>query len=219
MTRKLNLPDGARAPDTSGLMVAPSALRNLGPIVDVLVPRLPRRGDVLELASGTGQHIAALAVHRPDLTFHPTEPDPVRRAAIDARCQGLENVAPAGDLDACAPGWAIVEGADAIVVVNLLHLISDAEMSILLDEASRALAPGGLFAIYGPFLRDGVAVSEGDVQFDADLRAQDAAVGYKDVEVLRTVLSVLGFTFDAIEMPANNLMLLARKAPDVRPPL
>lgn len=211
MIRRLDLP-GAPAPaDESGLMFAASASRNLDPILTVLMPRLPRKGDVLELASGTGQHVAAYAVHRPDLTFHPTEPDPARRAAIDARCRGLPNVAPAGDLNACEPGWAMPGAADAIVVVNLLHLISDAEMSILLDEAARAVTPGGLLAIYGPFLRDGIATSEGDAAFDAHLRGQDPTIGYKDVEVLRTVLTVLGFSLDVVEMPANNLMILADK--------
>ncbi len=212
--RKLTLPDSAAPPDGAGRMSAPAAARNLGPILDVLLPRLPRKGNVLELASGTGQHIAALAAHRPDLTFHPTEPDPERRAAIDARCAGLTNVARTGDLDACIPGWAAEGRADGIVVVNLLHLISEGEMSVLLDEAARALAPGGLFAIYGPFLRDGESTSDGDRAFDAGLRAQDAAIGLKDEGVVRTVLTVLGFDVKAVEMPANNLMLLARKAPE-----
>lgn len=219
MMRKLKTSATAPQADAHGLMSAPSAARNLSPILDVLLPRLPRRGNVLELASGTGQHIAAFAAHRPDLTFHPTEPDADRRAAIDARCRGLPNVAPAGDLDACTRGWATEEAADSIVVVNLLHLISDAEMSVLLDEAARALVHGGVFAIYGPFLRDGTFASDGDLAFDASLRAQDPAVGYKDIEVLRTVLTVLGFALDVVDMPANNLMILARKGPDHHPAL
>ena len=100
------------------------------------------------------------------------------------------------------------------MVVNLLHLISDGEMAVLLDESHRALAPGGLMAIYGPFLRDGRATSAGDAAFDADLRAQDEAVGFKDVAAVETVLRVLGLDVETVAMPANNLMLLAR-APKV----
>lgn len=209
--RRLHLPDAGGRPDADGLMSAPSAARNLAPILDVLLPRMPRRGRVLEIASGTGEHLAALAAHRPDLAFRPSDPDPARRAAVDLRCRGLPNVASAADLDAGEPGWAALHGpADAIVVVNLLHLISDAELSVLLDEAARALAPGGLLAIYGPFLRDGAATSPGDAAFDADLRLQDAAIGYKDAGVVATVLGVLGLPPEAVEMPANNLMLIAR---------
>lgn len=191
-------------------MHAPAAERNREAILNVLLPKLPRRGDVLEIASGTGQHIAALAVHRPDLDFHPSDPDPTRRASIDAHCRSLPNVAAAGDIDAGQPGWAIADAADMVLVINLLHLISDAEMSVLLDEAVQALAPGGLLAIYGPFLRAGVATSPGDVAFDADLRRQDAAIGLKDVDVVHTVLTVLDLRVEVVDMPANNLMVLGR---------
>lgn len=210
MIRRLATPEPARPADGDGRLVAAAAERNLAAILDALLPHLPRRGDVLELASGTGQHIAALAAHRPDLSFHPSDPDPLRRVSIDAHCRGLPNVAQAGDIDACRPGWAVERAADAVVVINLLHLISDGELAVLLDESHRALAPGGLLAIYGPFLRDGIATSPGDAAFDADLRRQDPAVGFKDAEAVETVLRVLGLTVTAVEMPANNLMLIAR---------
>ncbi len=212
--RRLATPEPATAPDEDGRLRAAAAERNLAAILDVLLPRLPRSGDVLEVASGTGQHVAALAAHRPDLTFHPSDPDPLRRVSIDAHCRGLRNVSDAADLDACAPGWAVEQSVGAVVVVNLLHLISDGEMAVLLDESHRALAPGGLMAIYGPFLRDGRATSAGDAAFDADLRAQDEAVGFKDVAAVETVLRVLGLDVETVAMPANNLMLLAR-APKV----
>ncbi|MEL7182081.1 MAG: DUF938 domain-containing protein [Pseudomonadota bacterium] len=211
MIRKPRAAEGTRTDGASGLATAPSAARNLAPILDVLLPRLPSTGDVLELASGTGQHIAAFAAHRPDLTFHPTDPDPDRRAAIDARCKGLPNVAEAGDLDVGVPGWAVKDAAQAIVVVNLLHLISDAEMSVMLDEAAQALSSGGVLAIYGPFQRGGRLTSDGDAAFHAALQADDPAIGYKDLEVVETVLGVLGFTYERHEMPANNILLIAKK--------
>jgi SAM-dependent methyltransferase len=210
MIRRLSLPGSVSRPDLDGTMTAPAASRNLGPILDVLLPRLPDAGCVLELASGTGQHLAALAAHRADLRFLPTEPDPVRRAAIDARCRGLPNVAPAQALDAASRGWAKGLAVEAVLVVNLLHLISEAEMAVTLDEAARAVRPGGLFAIYGPFLRDGQATSEGDAGFDASLRAQDPDIGLKEVGTVTTVLGVLGFAVEVVEMPANNLMVLGR---------
>ncbi|WP_299814314.1 DUF938 domain-containing protein [uncultured Jannaschia sp.] len=193
-------------------MTAPSADRNLRPILDALLPRLPQTGHVLEIASGTGQHIAALAAHRPDVIFHPTEPDATRRASIDAHCRGLPNVMEATELDACRTGWATPGSVDAVVIVNLLHLVSDGEMSVLLDEAHRALSPGGTMAIYGPFLRNGRAISAADRAFDAGLRAQDEAVGLKDIAVLETVLRVLGFDVEVVEMPAGNVMVFGRAA-------
>lgn len=212
MIRKVRTSGASPDADGQGRMVAPAAERNRDAILKVLLPRLPRQGDVLEIASGTGQHIAALAAHRPDLDFHPSDPDPERRASIDAHCRGLPNVAAAGDIDAGQPGWAMQDAADMVLVVNLLHLISDGEMAVLLDEATQALAPGGLLAIYGPFLRGGRTTSDGDRDFDAMLRAQDPVIGYKDIDVVRTVLGVLDLTVEVVEMPANNLMVLARAA-------
>ena len=209
------LATGTPEPEGDGCLTAGAATRNLQPILDALLPRLPRSGTVLELASGTGQHIAALAAHRPDLAFHPTDMDAARRLAIDARCRGLPNVAEAGALDAVRPGWARAEAVEAVLVVNLLHLISDAELSVLLDEAVRTLTPGGLLALYGPFLREGRATSHGDACFDADLRAQDPAVGLKDVEVVETVLAALGLGVRTLGMPANNLMVLAARSDPV----
>ncbi|KIT14213.1 hypothetical protein jaqu_40060 [Jannaschia aquimarina] len=209
MIRRLNLPDSAE-PDREGLLHAPSAARNQKPILDALGPHLPHGGLFLEVASGTGQHVAALAAEHPDLRFQPSEPDPVRRRAIDARTRDLPNVAPARYLDACTPGWGRGLRADVILTVNLLHLISDAEMAVLLDEAAQAIVPGGLLAIYGPFLRGGQATSEGDAGFHMSLQRQDPSIGLKDADLVVSVLQALAFAVDIVPMPANNLMLLAR---------
>lgn len=210
MIRRICTSDTPPGRDDAGRLVVASSERNREAILAVLLPKLPRAGDVLEIASGTGQHIAALAAHRPDLTFHPSDPDPERRASVDAHCRGLPNVEPAGDIDAGRPGWAVPGSAEVVLVVNLLHLLSDGEVAVLLDEAARALEADGLLAIYGPFLRGGQATSEGDRAFDAALRAQDPVVGMKDVAMIRTVLEVLGLEVEVEEMPVNNLMVLAR---------
>lgn len=199
--------------DTSDdLPTTPSAERNLQPILDALRPMLPSQGVVLELASGLGQHIAALAAERPDLSFHPTEPDPERRRIIDARARGLGNVGQARPLDACAPGWGSGVQVQMVLTVNLLHLISDVQLAVLLDEVAQAITPGGIFAVYGPFLRSDRSASAGDLAFQAALRAQDPAIGYKELDVIESVLSVLGFAVTRRDMPANNTLLLARKS-------
>lgn len=213
MIRKLNLPDSATL-DGLGRHSAASAVRNLHPIQLVLNAHLPATGRALELASGTGQHIVAHALSFPGLEWQPSEPDPARLAMIDAWATeaALGNLRPALGLDACAPGWGAAQGPRALVlVVNLLHLISDGEMAVLLDEAAQALGPLGIFAIYGPFLREGAATSPGDAAFDADLRAQDPAIGYKDLGVVCSVLEALQLRVHVEPMPANNVMILAKR--------
>jgi SAM-dependent methyltransferase len=148
----------------------------------------------------------------PGLDWQPTDPDPARRASIAAWSAeaGLANIRAPRDLNAARPGWAEAEvPADLVVLVNLLHLISDAEARTVLAEIAAVLSPGGLFALYGPFLRDGEATSEGDAAFHASLRAQDPAIGYKDVIDTCAQLVAAGLSHvETVAMPANNLLLV-----------
>lgn len=217
MTRRLNLPDSASiaTPGEDGRLNAPSAARNAAPILDLLRHHGPASGHALELASGTGQHAAHFAPALPGLTWQPTEIDPARRASIDAWAASVNapNLRKAIELDATAPHWGAEHaGQDLILLVNLLHLISTDEARQLISEAAQALAPEGRFIIYGPFLRAGETISEGDASFDASLRAQDPEIGYKDDFDVIDWLHDAGLTLvDVVEMPANNLAIVARR--------
>ncbi|MBF9049084.1 DUF938 domain-containing protein [Roseobacter sp. HKCCD9010] len=207
MTAPPDLPPGA--------LSAPAALRNREAILSVLTRIAPPEGNALEIASGTGEHIIAYAPAMPGLTWQPSDPDPDRRASIAAWSaeHPAPNLLPPIDLNACAPGWSENHGPkDMIVLVNLIHLISDADTATLLAEIAKALAPGGIAALYGPFLRDGEATSEGDATFHASLRAQDPAIGYKDVIDVAAALTRNGLhLFETVKLPANNLMLCVER--------
>lgn len=218
MPRRLTLPDTASVaqPDAAGRLFAPSAARNASAIVTLAADMAPKEGRALEIASGTGQHIVELARALPGLHWQPTEIDPLRRASVDARVSdtGLRNVAACIELDATAPGWGADHGGqDFILLVNLLHLISVSEARTLISEAAAALTPGGVLMVYGPFMRDGALTSEGDAAFHASLTAQDPEIGYKsDFDVLDWGQAVWLDYLDMVEMPANNLAILWRKA-------
>ncbi|WP_299424876.1 DUF938 domain-containing protein [uncultured Shimia sp.] len=213
MPRRLNLPDSASVatPDSGGKLFAPSAARNSEPLTQALTPFVPPSGRALEIASGTGQHVVAYAQAFPGTQWQPTEVDPNRITSIAAYLAeaALSNVQAPILLDATAPGWSLHTGpVDLILLSNLLHLISQPEAEVLISEAAQALAPGGCLAIYGPFTRDGTLVSDGDVQFDASLRAQDPELGYKSDTAIRDFGVSRGLkSRDTIEMPANNLLL------------
>ena len=192
---------------------APAAERNADPIAAVLDRHAPATGRALELASGTGQHAAAFARRFPGLDWQPSDADPTALPDIRAWCAGCANIRAPVLLDAARPGWADDwPGFDLVLIVNLLHLIPDAAAETVLDEAARALATGGVLALYGPFRRAGRLVSDGDARFDANLRAQDPRIGYKDVETVEARLRAAGLVRHArIEMPAANLMLVAQR--------
>lgn len=94
-----------------------------------------------------------------------------------------------------------------------MHLIPEHAATTLLVELGAVLAPGGTACLYGPFLRDGQATSAGDAAFDASLRAQDAAIGYKDLAWVMGQLGKAGMACDVLPMPANNLLLVVQHSP------
>ncbi|WP_071672453.1 DUF938 domain-containing protein [Nioella nitratireducens] len=210
MSRKLTLPDAPK-PMPDRRMSAPSALRNAWPILEVLEAHAPQTGRVLEIAAGTGEHAVRFAKAMRGLDWQPTDVDPERLASIDAWriAEGPANLFTPIALDATQPGWAATHGpVEMILLVNLLHLISSPEAEAVLSGIAAALAPGGVAFVYGPFLRDGQATSQGDASFHASLQAQDPEIGYKDVAWVKARLAPLSVSI--LERPANNLMLIAR---------
>ncbi|WP_299830364.1 DUF938 domain-containing protein [uncultured Roseobacter sp.] len=194
---------------------APSAARNTDFLCDLLKKHAPSSGQALEIASGTGQHIVAFAKTLPGVTWQPTEVEEARRASIDAyRAEAnLPNLRPARLLDATRPDWHRAgPPVDLIVLVNLLHLISGTATQTLLHEALAALRVGGRFILYGPFKRAGALTSPGDIRFDADLRAADPTIGYKDdLDIVRQLTTAGAASVQRIDMLANNLAFVATK--------
>ena len=215
MTRKLPATASVATTHEGGKLHAPAAARNAGALRDLLLDHAPTTGQALEIASGTGQHIVEFAAALPNVHWHPTDIDAGRRASIDAHAAeaGVSNIAPAVHLNAAEEGWHKTHAPlDLIVLVNLLHLISQPEVLTLIAEAAQALQPQGALILYGPFRRAGQLTSEGDVRFDDQLRTADPAIGYKDTLDITRWLGDVGMTaVQSIEMPANNLAFVARK--------
>lgn len=193
-----------------GRLSAPAAIRNAGPIAAALAGYLPPTGTVLEIAAGTGQHAVALARANPGLTWQPTDVAPDRLASVDAwaAAEGLANIEPAAPLDATTPDWQAGPVA-AVYLSNLLHLLPAPRAANVIAGAARALALGGVFCVYGPFLEAGGYRSEGDARFDAQLKASEPGIGYKSVEWVVQRAAAAGLVRTArLELPANNLILV-----------
>jgi SAM-dependent methyltransferase len=214
--RPLSLPDTRALAGADGARLsAPSAERNAAPILAELARLAPAAGRVLEIASGTGQHAAAFAAALPGLDWQPSEASPRMIDSIRAwrAGAGLPNLRAPILLDATAPDWGRAHpGHDLVLAVNLLHLISGAETQAVLAGMAEALVPGGRALVYGPFRRDGALTSDGDRAFDASLRAQDPAIGYKDTAEVAAWATEAGLALArTVEMPANNLLLVFRR--------
>jgi hypothetical protein len=195
---------------------APAALRNRDAILAALRPHLPAAPAlVLEVASGTGEHVVHFAAALPPLLFQPSDADAAARASIDAwatRC-ALPNVRPAVALDAAAPpdAWPIRQ-ADAVLCINLLH-IAPWEVTLGLLRGAGALLPaGGPLMLYGPFRRGGSHNAPSNAAFDAALRAENPRWGVRDEEAVTEAAGEAGLCLAAVEaMPANNRLLVFRR--------
>lgn len=199
--------------EPSAARLSPSVARNRDPILEVIRGRLPERGVVLEIASGTGEHAAHFADALPGLEWQTSDTDPDALASCEAwrTHLGLLNLLPPLTLDAASATWPVAN-IDAILSCNMIHISPWASAEGLMAGAGRLLAMGAPLFLYGPFLEDGVETAPSNLAFDASLRSRDPAWGIRRVEDVVALAAANGLTLtERIAMPANNLTLVFRK--------
>lgn len=192
---------------------APAALRNRDPIVEVLSEWLPESGLVLEVASGTGEHVVYFGERFPNLEWQPSDVHQDSLESIRAwrEAAQLPNLREAIAIDAAAPDWPI-EVAEALLNINMVHISPWTAAMGLLDGARRVLGPGAPLILYGPWLSDGIETAPSNLEFDSSLKSRDPEWGLRRVEDFAAAAASRGFGFvEQRSMPANNLMLLFRK--------
>ena len=201
-----------------GLLESPAAERNKGLILDAIRSRLPSAGVVLEIASGTGQHVVHFSRALPELDWQPTDEDEQLRAAAAERIRaaGLTNVRAPLRLDVLAPEWPVV-AADAIVCINMIHIAPWSATNALLVGASRLLRPGAPLFLYGPYKRGGRHTAPSNEAFDASLRARNSEWGVRDLDDVERCAEEHGFALvEVTTMPANNLTVAFERSEDLR---
>jgi hypothetical protein len=201
-------------------LFSPSTERNRAPIAGVLRRWLPATGTVLEIASGTGEHVSHFAAEFPNLVFQPSDPDRAARASVAAwtAATGATNVCPPLALDVASPGWEDDPGIPvpiaAILCINMIHISPWAATLGLMRGAGRLLASGGLLYFYGAYRRAGRHTAPSNAAFDASLQRQNPEWGVRELEVVAAEAEARGFALaDVVEMPANNLSLFFTRLP------
>jgi hypothetical protein len=210
------LGDGRRfyeAPAAGNRRSAPAALRNREPIADVLGEWLPPGGLVLEIASGTGEHVIYFAERFPRLEWQPSDihPDALTSVAAWREASRLPNVREPLILDAASAEWPL-DRADAVLSINMVHISPWKSALGLLDGAARLLGEGSPLILYGPWTTDDVPTAQSNLDFDADLKRRDPEWGLRRVEEFASQGEIRGFRLEQTRpMPANNMMLLLRR--------
>jgi len=191
---------------------SPAAERNKHPIHNVLRQVLPQRGTALEIASGTGQHIAWFAAGLPSWIWQPTDAQPAALAGIAALTtqQGLMNVQPPIELDVMSPNWLPPTARfDLIYCANMLHIAPWAVCAALMRGSALHMADGGCLVTYGPYFEEGVATSPGNLLFDTSLQTQNPDWGIRRREDVEREADRAGLCLaQRHALPANNLLLV-----------
>ncbi len=192
---------------------APATERNRDAIASVLAEVLPASGLVLEIASGTGEHIVHFARAFPALEWQPSDPDPTGLGSIAAWTveSALGNIRPPLRIDATAPGWSVAR-ADALLCINMVHIAPWAATPGLFEGATRVLSSGAPLMLYGPFRQKDRPLAPSNADFDESLKARDPEWGLRDVEAVAAEAVLRGFVLERIvPMPANNLSVIFRR--------
>lgn len=191
----------------------PATARNRDAILDVLRGVLPASGLVLEIASGSGEHVMHFARAFPDLTFQPSDPEDAALQSIAAWTQdsSLANIRPPVVLDATLAQWP-VNAADAILCINMIHIAPWRASEGLFRGAARLLRAGAPLYIYGPYRRTDVVTAPSNEAFDESLKSRNPEWGLRDLKAVAALARDNGFSGPVVtEMPANNLSVVFRR--------
>ncbi len=195
---------------------APASERNRTPILDVLREILPERGSVLEIASGSGEHVCFFAREFPNLIFQPSDPDESARRSISSwiSSSGLDNVRPPLPIRADDACWDLGDLPDqpaAILNINMIHISPWKACLGLMRSAGLLLPAGAALYLYGPYRRQDRPTAASNEEFDRGLRARNPAWGVRDLEAVVDCGREHALGLERIvEMPANNLSLIFR---------
>jgi hypothetical protein len=202
------------APAVGARRSAPAALRNRAPIAEVLREWLPSSGLVLEIASGTGEHAVYFAERFPGLDWQPSDihPDPLSSIQSWSEEVRLPNLRAPLVVDAASSDWPI-DRADVVLSINMVHISRWKCALGLLEGAARLLPSQAPLILYGPWLKADVPTASSNLAFDGDLRRRDPEWGLRRVEDFAAAAEERGLGLEETRaMPANNLMLLLRRA-------
>ncbi|WP_085902359.1 DUF938 domain-containing protein [Kiloniella majae] len=211
------------SPSPDARRYAPATERNRQAIYEVLKDNLSATGQLLEVASGTGEHAAWIGSRLPTITWQTSEYDRDLFSSIQAHIQAsaAQNISPPVHVDVTHKNWGLEEKklsqlhskTDIITCANMIH-IAPWEVAIgLIQGASKLLSPKGLLFIYGPFFQSDVETAPSNLEFDNWLKERNSSWGIRQLDDVKKLAADHGLVLHKIHpMPANNLFLQFKKA-------
>lgn len=178
-------------------------------ILEILLEVFSGREQVLEVASGSGQHACHFAANLPCLQWQPSEL-PENLPLLRPRCEAYQgsNMTEPLALDVGDSSWPVAIPA-ALFSANSLHIMPFAAVQAFFSRLAKDAPADMVLAIYGPFNYNGQYTSDSNARFDQWLRDRDSQSGIRDFEVIDQLARDAGFTLQRdCDMPANNRLLV-----------
>ena len=173
--------------------------------------------NVLEIASGTGEH-AALFATIPNVVYQPTEPEVSMHESIIAWNAHLPNVnhpialnvLHCDDLESQIPSF--IHQTDIMICINMIHITPLICTQELFRIASLCINKDGFLLMYGPYRVNNYMV-DSNIRFDSWLKAKNIEYGVRDLEVVCEYAKTYGFHMKVspFPMPENNLTLVFQR--------
>lgn len=196
---------------------APATQRNREPILEVLQRVLPPTGNILEIASGTGEHAVFFAPRLVPRYWIPSDRESLLLDSIAAwkDHNPVENLAKPLYINASESSWIVEEkgiNIDAIVNINMIHISPWSACLGLMAGAGRILTAGGILYLYGPFKRNRKHTASSNASFDLSLRDRNSEWGVRNLEDVIDVAQTQGLDLqEIVPMPANNFSVIFKR--------
>ena len=185
-----------------------AAENNKKPILTELKRILVEPGALLEIGSGSGQHVLYMAELLQDVIWQPTEMA-VNLSALahNLTSSRIHNILQPFELEV-GKDWPNGEYRYAYAA-NVLHIMSEKLLPSIFKELKEVVQAGGIAVFYGPFKYNGYFTTDSNKRFDEWLRKKSSEAGIRDIEMVLAEAHNSGFTLiEDIAMPANNQLLV-----------
>ena len=197
----------------------PATERNKDSIAEVLSRILLKRGYILEIGSGSGEHGVEFQKCFPEITWQSSDPEIIHRNSISSWIDHEElnfKMPQPLDIDVEKIPWEIPSelllSIQGIISINMIHIASWNCTISLFNESGKLLKNGQFLMLYGPFKIGGKHNSQSNELFDISLKMQNESWGVRDLgEVSQEANKNDFIEEELISMPANNFSVIYRK--------
>ena len=197
----------------------PATERNKDSIAEVLSRILLKRGYILEIGSGSGEHAIKFQKCFPELTWQSSDPELIHRKSISSWIEHEElnlKMPQPLDIDVEKIPWEIsselLHSIQGIISINMIHIASWNCTKSLFKESAKLLKNGQFLMLYGPFKISNNHISQSNELFDSSLKMQNKSWGVRDLKEVSKEATKNGFIEEKlIRMPAYNFSVIYRK--------